>query len=214
MKFEKEKCIIKFLEDVTIHSISELVDKVDDAIHYYQYDNVEIQINTKGGHVDALEYFLSKLEKWKNEEGIKVSTLVLSSSASAGAIMFAMGNIGMRRVMPNAHLLFHNSRTIIQSEVTALNAEHLNKMLKRTDKNLFKKFFNHNQARLRQIYKETQGNIDVSIEAQKIVGKFDGYNTEQEFIDDMKKKYKKLFKDNYFLSANDAVTLGLADQIA
>ena len=204
---------MKFMNEVNMKTIDHLVEEIEDAISYYQYDQIELQIESNGGSVDAFKYFLSHLEKWRKEKHIQLSTTVLSSSASAGALMFSMGDIGSRKLMPDAQILFHNSRAMVKSVVTANNAERLNQALRSTDNEMFKRFFQHNRLKLKQLYAENGGHVSLSKQTEKVIGKVKAANTEEEFIKRLFKKYKKLFTHEHYLSASDAVALGLADTI-
>lgn len=214
IRFEKNKCIVKFMADVSMESINRLVEDIEDAISYYQYDQIELQIESMGGRIDAFKYFLSCLKKWRQEKNIQFSTTVLSSAASAGALMFSMGDKGCRKLMPDSKVLFHNSRTKVESVVTANNADNLNQSLRLADKEMFNNFFTYNQPKLEQIYAENGGIVSLSKKTEKLIGKIKESDTEKEFIKKMRKKYKKLFSHEHFLPASDAIALGLADKIA
>ena len=108
-QYEKSCCEIRLVGEVNNQTVFTLCDEIDLAIDYYQYKIVEIQIDSPGGAIASLDYYLSKLERWK-KKGILISTLGLTSVASAAAMILSLGTIGYRRAYSSSQLLYHNAR--------------------------------------------------------------------------------------------------------
>lgn len=108
-QYEKACCEIRLLGEINNQSIFTLCDEVDLAIDYYQYRKIEIQIDSPGGSIASLDYYLSKLERWKRKN-VTIATLGLTQVASAAALILSLGTIGYRRAYSSSMLLYHNSR--------------------------------------------------------------------------------------------------------
>jgi ATP-dependent protease ClpP protease subunit len=76
---------------------------------YYQYDCVDVRLESPGGSIDSMHYILRKMTDYE-ERGKKVSVRSTFVCASAAAILLAMGRWGNRIVDRSTTLLFHTSR--------------------------------------------------------------------------------------------------------
>jgi ATP-dependent protease ClpP protease subunit len=114
VKYERDKAIIRLTHEVTNDKIFSLCDEIDLAIDYYHFRYVDIHIDSPGGHGTALEYFMNRLQVWRQVDDFVLGTLALTSAASAAAMILSLGSIGHRRASPSARLLYHNTRIITQ----------------------------------------------------------------------------------------------------
>lgn len=142
-QYEKACCEIRLLGEVNNQSIFTLCDEIDLAIDYYQYKKVDIQIDSPGGSIASLDYYLSKLERWR-KKGIIIGTLGLTSVASAAAIILSLGTTGYRRAYSSSMLLYHNSRISREKWVATKDSlQFESEALEKTDKRLIKRLIDH-----------------------------------------------------------------------
>lgn len=143
--YEKACAIVRLFGEVNNQTIFELCDEIDLAIDYYNYRKIEIQIDSPGGSIQSLDYFITKLEKWRQKEGVIIATLGLTNVASAAAMILALGTVGYRRAYRSSSLLFHNSRVITNgsSVFTKETLNKANKDLAEIDERLLDRLSNH-----------------------------------------------------------------------
>jgi ATP-dependent protease ClpP protease subunit len=110
VKYDVDEAIVRLKDGVTSESIIWLCDEIDLAIEYYNYRQVDIHLDSPGGEIPALEYFMTRLKVWREVEGLVIRTLALTSAASAAAMILSLGSIGHRRAYPSAELLYHDGR--------------------------------------------------------------------------------------------------------
>ena len=97
----------------------------------YCYGRVELELNSLGGALSALNRCIAALEEAR-AGGMRVDTLVRSRAASAAALLASLGD---RRVAaPSARLLYHNVRAAGGGEVTAPLAASLGASLAGSDR--------------------------------------------------------------------------------
>ncbi|MCF8169319.1 MAG: ATP-dependent Clp protease proteolytic subunit [Rhodoferax sp.] len=86
---------------------------------YYQYNRVQLQLESPGGSVEAMHFILRQMQRYEQQgRAIAISTTFLC--ASAAAVMLAMGSWGERKVDRSTTLLFHTVR--IESGLNAITA--------------------------------------------------------------------------------------------
>ena len=98
----------KLMSDVTPESIIKLCDDIDQAVKYYKYRHVKIEICSPGGAILALQHYIFKLGEWR-KLGVTIETVAIMSVASAAAMILSLGDVGHRSAYPVAKLLYHNS---------------------------------------------------------------------------------------------------------
>ena len=76
------------------------VELIDESFSYYQYDQVEIEIESNGGRVDSMHSMRARIDRWRRD-GRKIHTRALVTCASAAASLLSMGEIGGRTVSPS-----------------------------------------------------------------------------------------------------------------
>jgi len=126
VRYDHDKAIIRLNDDIDSHSIFSLCDEVELAASYYHYSFVDIHINSQGGSVPALEYFLTQMRRWRRQQNLTIGTLAISQVASAAAVILSLGDIGYRRAYPSAEVLYHNAR--VSTEATHLTRSALQAM--------------------------------------------------------------------------------------
>jgi ATP-dependent protease ClpP protease subunit len=114
---------ISFNGAMNVASMQRLVRMLDQAFRYYQYDSVLIEIDSPGGEIPALNYFLEHMSYWQ-ARGRAVRTTGLVTCASAAALLLAFGNIGGRSLYSGTHLLFHLVRMPVHQQMLTAEAAH------------------------------------------------------------------------------------------
>ena len=120
VEHEHERAIVSFVAPVTESSVIELVRTVNELQRQRFYRHVELQIASPGGQVLALQYFLEALAYWK-DRGHRLTTLALTSCASAAAVMLSLGD--RRKASPTSLILYHFARIHV-SEATPITRTH------------------------------------------------------------------------------------------
>jgi len=126
--YEHDKAIICFSQQVDSASILTLCEEIDTAVDYYDYKKIQIKIESPGGAIDALQFYVDKLKQWRRK-GIRFETMALMQSCSAAALMLSLGDLGRRCVAPSANLLYHNARIFDTSQ--PLTSDHLGELERR-----------------------------------------------------------------------------------
>lgn len=126
---------IRLCGPVTTASIFALVDAMERGVGYYQYRRVDIEIDSPGGEVRALDYYLNKLDGMRRRiPGLIIGTLAMTEASSAAAQLLSLGTVGYRRAYASTTILYHNSRIPFrQSVLTQTDMESLAQQLKEAD---------------------------------------------------------------------------------
>ena len=111
----------------------ELVQAVDTVVHDYFYTEVELVIASPGGDARALEFCLGAFEDCRSR-GVRFRTRVVSTAASAGAIMVSLGD--ERVAEPGARLLYHSARLAHADGITASAIAELHSALREADERI------------------------------------------------------------------------------
>lgn len=119
VKYDQNKASIMFSHPVSVDSIFALCSSIDLAIEYYQYSTVELVIDSPGGSVAALKYYLDKLDYWKSK-GVTIQTNALTFVASASAVILSSGTLGFRSAPWYSSLVYHNSRCPTEALINSL----------------------------------------------------------------------------------------------
>ena len=103
---------------------------------YYQYNRIELRLESPGGSVDAMDYMLRQISRYE-EQGRAVAVRSTFVCASAAAILLAMGAWGERCVDRATALLFHSARVESNLQgVTAAVSSNLSQVLLSADRYL------------------------------------------------------------------------------
>ena len=110
VRYDQDTCIVRLQDQLRTRSIFQLCDEIDLAINYYRYKKIRIEIDSPGGDISSLDYYVSKLQSWKSK-GITVSTHALTYASSASAYIFILGDIGERYAYASSRIVLHFGRT-------------------------------------------------------------------------------------------------------
>jgi ATP-dependent protease ClpP protease subunit len=137
------KASLTFNGAVTVPAIQQLVRYIERAFDYYKYDTVEVEIDSPGGELRALNYFLEYRRAWQ-EQGYAIHTRGVVTCASAAALLLAFGDHGGRYIHSSTELLFHFSRVSLGQQVlTAARASQVTLALQRTDDSMLDALVEH-----------------------------------------------------------------------
>ena len=135
--------ILRYEGEICPQGVSRLVEQIRSAYDYYQYDHVELHIESSGGSAVALDYLLRNISKYqKIGKTLQVRTTFLC--ASAAALLLAFGSRGERSVDRATILLFHFAR--LGASVTGLTAQTASgysRSLERHDRSMIEKLVEH-----------------------------------------------------------------------
>ncbi|MCE1226279.1 MAG: ATP-dependent Clp protease proteolytic subunit [Geobacteraceae bacterium] len=143
VQYHADYAAIRFSGDVNADRVFSLCDEISFAQDYYHYNRVLIEIDSPGGEVKSLQYFVNRLAGWR-AKGLVIETLALTSCCSAGAYMLSFGDPGHRAALPDSMLLYHNVRTATGTR--ALTVESLDSLrwnLSVTDYGMLLKLMRH-----------------------------------------------------------------------
>ena len=119
------------------------IELIDECFTYYQYDQVEIEIESSGGRVDSMHSMLGRIARWRRD-GRKIHTRALVTCASAAASLLSLGELGGRTVSPSTALLYHFSRVLTSSAaITSERARDLTRRLDREDERMLEQLLDH-----------------------------------------------------------------------
>ena len=102
--------------DIEWSVIHDLVRTIEDAVDYYCYACIEIQVRSLGGSNEALGYLLERLDAWR-EQGVRLRTRALGRTSSGAALLVALGD--ERLAEPAATLRFHGASLYRNGDVNA-----------------------------------------------------------------------------------------------
>ena len=147
---------------VNERSILALCAEIDLAVGYYRYNRVRLLIDSPGGKLGCLEYFLSRLEGWRRDVHLRLATTALTQAFSAAAIMLAMGEIGHRSAYPCAQILIHDTRIVLGDVLDRRQLARLHRAVSAADRRLLRKLAMHIHSkptieRVRQNRHDSQG---------------------------------------------------------
>jgi hypothetical protein len=130
--FERHGAVATLRGPLVVDRALALVRRLDQAVGYYQYRNLEIAIDSPGGEGDALKHVLDALGRLRRR-GVRVATRGLTEACSAAALLLSSGAPGHRRVASHTRLLYHHGRLpgdilsqqLIGAELTASRTDRL-----------------------------------------------------------------------------------------
>ncbi len=151
--WEAQRGIIRYMGAVEPLGIIALCDEIKLLVEYYKYKRITLEIDSPGGEVRSLHYYLDKLHMWR-KKGIKIETMALTQCSSAGAFMLSMGDLGCRMAMPRSSLLYHNVRIYGdgQQPLTSNRLGNLKTALTQTDAEMMMELLRHLYSAVEQKY--------------------------------------------------------------
>lgn len=124
-QMEPHKAVLLYEGAICQEGATALVKQFESLFGYYQYQRVDLQLESPGGSLEAMNYMLRHIEKYEMDgRVIPVRTTFLC--ASAAAVILAMGQWGQRRVDQSTALLFHTAR--VGSNLQGLTAADSNSL--------------------------------------------------------------------------------------
>jgi ATP-dependent protease ClpP protease subunit len=177
--------VIRLTGEIDMTLALALLDELALLYGYYQYRNVELQINSPGGDASALHYLVEQLAPWRKAEGRTLKTAAMSDVCSAAAMLLSFGTNGHRSAMKHSRLLYHAARTIYTAGASQTGSE-LKAATRRLER--WDKYF-------------------VDLMAEHIAS---GDAGEQAAC---KKKLKRLFQQEKYITPEEACRLRLIDHV-
>lgn len=144
VRYEQQRAIVRFCGPVNSEQIFCLCDEIDSFIDHYYYSHVMLEIDSNGGELQSLLYYIQKLKGWRRA-GIRIETVALTQCASAAALMLSLGDIGHRYAMPRSKILYHNARVYASDQIplTSGSLEKLRSSLSKADAQILVALLNH-----------------------------------------------------------------------
>ena len=121
------------IEWPVIHGV---VRAIEDAVDYYCYACIEIQVRSLGGSNEALGYLLERLKAWR-ERGVRFRTRALGRTSSGAAILVALGDERLADAV--ATLRFHGASMFRNGDVNAEVAAALHDKLTKANDRLVRR---------------------------------------------------------------------------
>jgi ATP-dependent protease ClpP protease subunit len=119
---------IRLMGGVSDESMRWMCNRAEDAVRYYHADRLILELSSPGGSADALRFGLDRFKEWRTQHGVRISTIALTSVASAGAVLLSLAaSPGERKAYSTARLLYHDSRLVLprKSQLTGSQMEML-----------------------------------------------------------------------------------------
>ena len=126
---------IYFRDEINSDSVLYLIDLMESAFVYYQYKELNINIESPGGSVSALDLIIDKFKEFQ-ERKKNITTKAVMAAASAAAIMVTAGDIGKRGVNKNSFILYHKSRISEEKTITVNKLDELRAELIKIDEKM------------------------------------------------------------------------------
>jgi ATP-dependent protease ClpP protease subunit len=217
------------LDEVTAGSILSLCNNIDQAVYYFQYRHITIEICSPGGSVSALEHFFNKQIGWRKRNVI-FETVATISTASAAAMMLSLGDVGHRKAYSTASLHYHYSRIQTSGEVfTKVALDQRSASLSKIDDKFISELVRHvydNKAArelidLKKLYKTLQENksplslpaIGYEPKAQGGTSKIDPKLPRKPSREKYGTVLRELFANDMAIRPQEAKLLGLIDEV-
>ena len=125
-----DHALVLFAGNLDWEASHELVSTIDTVVGQYFYTQVELIVASPGGETRAFQYYLGAVEAHR-KEGVRFRTRVISSAASAAALMVSLGD--ERVAEPGATLFYHHARVATAGEITAKAASTYRSALRKAD---------------------------------------------------------------------------------
>lgn len=226
---KKRYAQIIFQEEVNDNSITHLIDAIDNAFNYFNYDGIELVLQSPGGSIVSMQILLDKFKKYQNE-GKVLATKGYIDVASAAAIILSAGTIGERSADKYCRILHHNSRVCGKNmTITSEDAKKYSEELDLYDKEFIKLLAGNGRSawyyRIKQgenkeentkyyFEKLSETIRDIGIE----VNELDRVKSTEEAKDDtaceiLRYIYKKITEKGCYLTSEQAYYLLLVDKV-
>lgn len=140
--YDAHRATFRLTGEINAASIFALCDEIDLAIRYYCFRNILIQLDSPGGEIKSLYYYLTKLREWKQKKA-SISTQGMTSVCSAAAIILSMGDISRRSIYPITYLLYHQASIPFSGSLTINDAKAIAVRNEETTRKLVKTLAGH-----------------------------------------------------------------------
>ena len=130
---EHDHPVVLLVGELDWEASHELVSTIDRVVGQYFHTEVELIVVSQGGETRAFQYYLGAVEDHR-KQGVRFRTRVISSAASAAALMVSLGD--ERVAEPGARLLYHHARVPNAGEIAARAASEYCSALRKADERL------------------------------------------------------------------------------
>jgi ATP-dependent protease ClpP protease subunit len=133
-RYYDDRFVVTLVGPIHNGSIIDLCIEISEAVNYYYYTLIEIEIASQGGEVSALEYLLDHLQEWRQSRPVRFATKALTTAASAAAVILSLGDAGLRCAQASTTLLYHEIRivnevaTVMDQKQLKIAQQHLQKV--------------------------------------------------------------------------------------
>lgn len=143
--YEQDRARLRLYGEINNQSIFSLCDEIQLAVQYYQYRDIDLHIDSPGGAIASLEYYLTQLQMWREQYRVRIHTLALTNVSSAAALMVSLGDVGNRRALKSSRLLYHNARILSSNNATwtTRDLDQMSQGLHQIEQNLLQKLVDH-----------------------------------------------------------------------
>ena len=128
-----DHAVVLFVGKLDWEASHQLVSTIETVADHYFYSEIEIIVVSPGGDTRALRYYLDALRHWQ-ARGIRFRTRVISTAASAAAVMVSLGD--ERVAEPGARLVYHHARAQNADDITAAATAELHAALRAVDEHM------------------------------------------------------------------------------
>ena len=222
--------VVLFVGELDWDAAHELVSTLETVVDTYFYMDVELIVASTGGHVRAFDYYLGAVRNWQRK-GVRFRTRVISTAASAGADMAALGDD--RVAHPGARFLFHHARAHGGTDITANASAELQATLREIDERLIGHIVDRvladpvdavpfeaersDREVLERLYAGLDGRGRKKPLKRRRLARAIGRHVDRAFREGdreaLRRVYRRLFEIETFISARLARTLRLIDRI-
>jgi ATP-dependent protease ClpP protease subunit len=181
--------VIRLTGEIDMQVAYALLDELKLLHDYYQFRDIELQIDSPGGNADALHHLVQSISPWRKGEGRTLRTLGLNEVASAAALLLSFGTLGHRCLCSHGRVLYHQVRAV-QREASAQTVSQLrasSRKLERWDKCFLDLLVEHVQP--------GRGEVNGSAQAA------------------YRRKLQRLFRQERYVSPQQAIELQLIDKV-
>lgn len=136
--------IVQINNPVTEQLALDFCQELDTLYGYYCYESVLVRIHSPGGQIQALDYMLETIARWRTR-GRTLQTQATMQAISAAALLLSLGEVGHRSASPCSALLYHHTRFVSPSAqtITAAAAMGAAQQLVESDLRLMRQLCNH-----------------------------------------------------------------------
>ena len=128
-----DHAVVLFVGELDWEASHQLVSTIETVAEHYFYTELELLIASPGGNSGAFQYYLNAFRDWQ-KHGIRFRTRVISTAASAAAVMVSLGD--ERVAEPGARLVYHHARARNADDITATATAELHAALRAVDERM------------------------------------------------------------------------------